>query len=233
MKLNIAICDDEQEQIAYLQKILQTWLGRTRHIAKILTFSSAEAFLFEYSENQNFDILLLDIEMSGMSGVDLARKIRETNHTVQLVFVTGYYEYFSDGFDVSALHYLIKPTTAEKLYPVLDRAVANLQYRERSVLVSTAEGDIKVPLSDIKYLESDRMYLNVCTVDGVFRARMALAAIANLLDDTFYKIHRSYIVNLKYVRKVTRTAVTVEGGTELPLSRGMYDGMHAALIKYL
>lgn len=233
MKLNIAICDDEQNQIEYLNELLAIWLQRTRCIAEISTFSSAEALLFEYAENQNFDILLLDIEMSGMSGVELARKIRETNHTVQLVFVTGYYEYFSDGFDVSALHYLIKPATAEKLYPVLDRAVSNLQYRERSVLISTAQGDIKVPLSDIKYLESDRMYLNVCTVDGVLRARMALSSVTPLLDDTFFKIHRSYIVNLKYVRKVTRTDVFVEGGTSLPLARGMYDSMHAALIKYL
>ena len=66
--------------------------------------------------------------------------------TVQIVFITGFYGYFSDGFDVSVLHYLIKPADAAKLYPVLDKAVNNLAYRQRSVLISTADGDFKVSL---------------------------------------------------------------------------------------
>ena len=140
MKLNIAICDDEQIQVEYLRASVDKWARSRRYPVEITTYPSAEAFLFEYSENKSFDILLLDVEMGKMNGVDLAKYIRRENHVIQLIFVTGFYEYFSDGFDVSALHYLIKPATEAKLFPVLDRAVQNLAYRERSVLLSTADG---------------------------------------------------------------------------------------------
>lgn len=233
MKLSIAICDDEPKQIEYLKTMVAVWAEKTRHLAEIKTFPSAEAFLFEYSENKSFDILLLDIEMGKMSGVELAKQVRAGNNIVQLIFVTGYYEYFSDGFDVSALHYLIKPATREKLYPVLDKAVSNLSYRERSLLLATAEGDVRIPLADIKFIEADRMYLNVHTTTGIYRSRMTLVQLSSLLDDTFFKVHRSYIVNLKYIRKITRTEITIDGDTTVPVSRGMYDEVHAALIRYL
>ena len=233
MKLHIAICDDEQNQIEYLCAAVTEWAKKARHLIELKTFSSAEAFWFEYSENRSFDILLLDIEMGAMSGVELAKKIRLENHAMQLVFVTGFYEYFSDGFDVSALHYLIKPATREKLYPVLDRAAHNLAYRERSVLVDTGDGEVKIPLADILYIEADKMHIAITTVDGVHRCRMPLSGIAPMLDDTFYKVQRSYIVGLKYVRKITRGEITMSDGARIPISRGLYDDVHAALIKYL
>ena len=233
MKLKIAICDDEQKQIEYMKSTVAMWAERNRHLVEISTFSSAEAFLFEYSENKSYDILLLDVEMGKMNGVELAREIRRENHSIQLIFVTGYYEYFSDGFDVSALHYLIKPATNDKLYPVLDRAVSNLSYRERSVLLSTAEADIRVPLADILYVESENVYVVVHTVSGIYRSRISLSKFIQQLDDTFYQVHRSFVVGLKYVKKVSRTEVTMLNGDVVPIRRGSYDEVHAALIRHL
>lgn len=233
MKLSIAICDDENEQLQYLTGLLGTWDDRNKHLMELKTFSSAEAFLFEYGENKAYDILLLDVEMGKMSGVDLAKEIRKENHTIQFIFITGFYEYFSDGYDVSALHYLIKPATSDRLYPVLDRAVQNLNYRERSILIDTGEEQIKVPLSDIIYIEADKVHINIVTTQGKYRTRTTLLKISELLDDTFFKVHRSYIVGLKYVRKITRQDITVANGDNIPISRGMYDSVHAALIKNL
>lgn len=233
MNYKIAICDDEQNQIEYLKATITEWARINRHLCDIKTFPSAEAFLFDYSEDKSVDILLLDIEMKEMNGVELAKVIRKENRTVQLIFVTGYYEYFSDGFDVSALHYLIKPATKEKLYPVLDRAVSNLAYRERSVLIDTANGEIRLSLADIIYIEADKMYVNIVTASGKYRSRMAFSKIISMLDDTFYKVQRSYIVGLKYIRKITKTDITVSDGTLIPISRGIYDDVHSALIKYL
>ena len=171
--------------------------------------------------------------MPEMNGVTLAKTIRRENATLQIVFVTGFYEYFSDGFDVSALHYLIKPVNAEKLFPVLDRAVNNLQYRQRAVLVASPDGDVKVSLADICYVASENVYVVVRTVSDVYRSRIALAKFAEQLDETFIKVHRSYIVGLKYIKKISRRDITMLNGDVLPISRGMYDAIHAALIKYL
>ena len=134
---------------------------------------------------------------------------------------------------MSALHYLIKPVDTEKLFPVLDRAVNNLQYRQRAVLVTSPDGDVKVSLADICYVESENVHVAVHTVSGVYRSRIALAKFAEQLDETFIKVHRSYIVGLKYIKKISRSDITMLNGDVLPISRGMYDAIHAALIKYL
>ena len=233
MKLKIAICDDEQNQIEYLLSVVTAWAKKNRHTIETKTYPCAKAFLLDYAEEKDFDILLLDIEMPGMSGVELAKAVRKENATVQIVFITGYYEYFSDGFDVSALHYLIKPADERKLMPVLDRAVSNLTYRQRAVLLSSPEGDVKVSLADIYYVESENVHVAAHTTSGVYRSRISLAKFAEQLDETFIKVHRSYIVNLKYVKKISRTDITMVSGDLVPISRGMYDEVHAALIKFL
>ena len=233
MELKIAICDDEAGQREYLRDVVTAWAKKNRHGADVREYEGAKSFLFDYGEEKDFDILLLDVEMGTLSGIDLAKAVRKENSTVQIVFITGYYEYFSDGFDVSALHYLIKPVDERKLYPVLDRAVSKLSYRERSVLLSTADADIRVPLADILYVESENVYVVVHTVDGSYRSRIPLSKFITQLDDTFYQVHRSFVVGLKYVKKVSRSEVTMLNGDVLPIRRGSYDEVHAALIRHL
>ncbi|MCM1188117.1 MAG: LytTR family DNA-binding domain-containing protein [bacterium] len=233
MKLKIAVCDDDPVQREYLQRIVSEWMKKSRNPAQIREYASAEAFLFDYAEEKDFDILLLDVEMPGISGTDLAKKVREDNSAVQIVFITGYYEYFGEGFDVSALHYLIKPVDEEKLFPVLDKAVRHLERNCRRVLISTGEGEIKIPLAEILYAEAQNVYTAVYTETGNYRTRMALGKFVNQLDDTFFRVHRSYVVNLKHIRKITRTEAAMMNGDLVPISRGMYDTLHAAVIKYL
>lgn len=233
MELKIAVCDDDSSQRNYLTETVFTWAKRKCHLVKLIPYASAKAFLFDYEEQKDFDILLLDVEMPEISGIELAKTVRKENQTVQIIFITGYYEYFSDGFDVSALHYLIKPVDADKLFVVLDRAVSHLADRERAVLISTAEGEFKIPLANILYLEAQKVYVVVHTVTDDYRMRIALTKFEKQLDRTFFKIHRSYVVNLKYIEKITRTEVLMANGDIVPISRGMYDAVHAALIEYL
>lgn len=233
MKLKLAICDDDAKQRDYLTDIVTAWGKKNRHLIELKQYISADSFLFDYEEEKDFDILLLDVEMPGRSGIELAKEVRKENQAVQLIFITGFYEYFSDGFDVSALHYLIKPVDAGKLTPVLDKAVGNLTTRMRSVLLSTSDGDVKLSLADIIYVEAENVYLNIHSVHGDYRTRMTLGKFFEELDDTFFKAHRSFLVNLKYVKLITRTDVTMTNGAVIPLSRGVYHDIHAALVKYL
>lgn len=233
MNLKIAVCDDDASQRTYLYDILTPWARRNRHLVEMKRYANAKQFLFDYVEEKDFDILLLDIEMPEINGIEIAKKVRLENAAVQIIFITGFYEYFSDGFDVSALHYLIKPVDSAKLYPVLDRAVDNLSYRQRSVLISTPEEDIKVSLADICYVKAENVYVNVHTVHGIYRTRISLARFNEQLDDTFFKVHRSYVVGLKYVKKISRSEITLLNGDIIPISRGMYDAVHAALIRHL
>lgn len=233
MKYKIAICDDDAQQREYVREIVTAWAKKNRHLVDLKLYAEAKPFLFDYAEEKDFDILLLDIEMPGINGIELAKTVRKDNATVQIIFVTGYYDYFSDGFDVSALHYLIKPVNERKLFPVLDKAADNLSYRQRSVLIATTDADIKVSLADITYVESENVHIIVHTVSGNYRTRISLAKFAEQLDDTFIKVHRSFVVGLKYIKKITRTEITMLNGDVVPISRGMYDEVHTALVKHL
>ena len=233
MKYKIAVCDDDAQQRSYLEEIVTAWAKKNRHLIELKQYAEAKSFLFDYGEEKDYDILLLDIEMPQISGIELAKTVRRDNSTVQIIFVTGYYDYFSDGFDVSALHYLIKPVNERKLFPVLDKAADNLNYRQRSVLLTTADADIKVSLADITYVESENVYVVVHTVGGNYRTRISLAKFAEQLDDTFIKVHRSFVVGLKYIKKIARNEITMLNGDTVPISRGMYDEVHAALVKHL
>lgn len=233
MKLKIALCDDDASQRAYLLDIVTAWAKKNRHLVELKQYATAESFLFVYEQEKDFDILLLDIEMPGAGGIELAKAVRKESAAVQIIFITGFYEYFSDGFDVSALHYLIKPVDAAKLSPVLDKAVGNLAGRMRSVLLATSDGDVKLSIADIVYAEAENVYLNVHTVHGTYRTRMTLGKLLSELDDTFFKAHRSFVVGLKYIKRITRTEILMSNGDTVPLSRGIYHDIHAALIKYL
>ena len=127
MNLKIGICDDDPAQVTLTETLTASWAKENGHSIKIKTYKDAESFLFDFEEENDFDILLLDIEMGDMNGVTLAKNIRKKSETVQIIFITGYSDYISDGYDVAALHYLMKPLKAEKLFEVLNRAAVKIK----------------------------------------------------------------------------------------------------------
>lgn len=116
MNYKIAICDDSDTDRQYIAGLADRWAANTGHTVQISTFVSAGSFLFHYAERNDYDILLLDIEMGTMDGVTMAKKLRQENDAVQTVFITGYSDYILEGYEVAALHYLMKPVKAEKLF---------------------------------------------------------------------------------------------------------------------
>lgn len=226
-----AVCDDNPADGAYVAALIEKWGRGAGAGLTIEQYPSAEAFLFAYEEDPSFDLLCLDIEMGNMSGVKLAKKLRQSGAGLQIVFITGYMEYIAEGYDVEALHYLLKPVTEEKLDAVLNRAAERLKTRERTLLLTLSDGAVRLPLYEIRYLDVLKNYV---TVHGkeVYSVKRTLNDLERELDDSFYRIHRSYIVNMRFIRKISRTEVILKDGTALPLSRKMYEGLNQALIRY-
>lgn len=116
MSYKIAICDDAFTDLHYVQQCLHEWANHNHVPISVDSFSSAESFLFHYTDQKDYDIVLLDIEMKEMNGIKLAKKIRQSNPTVQIIFISGYSDYICDGYDVEALHYLLKPLDKENCF---------------------------------------------------------------------------------------------------------------------
>lgn len=127
----------------YVLNMVNRWAAGAGQVVHTDTFTSAENFLFHYAEESDYDILLLDIEMGDMDGVTMAKQLRKNNDIVQIVFITGYSDYISEGYEVAALHYLMKPVKEEKLCSVLDRAAEKLQKNE-TVLNFEIGGEMRV-----------------------------------------------------------------------------------------
>ena len=235
MKYKIAVCDDEQNQLDHLSSLITQWSTQSGHVCELHTFLSAESFLFEYAEDKTYDILLLDIEMKGISGIDLAKRIRRDKLRAEIVFITSHFEFFGEGYEVDALHYLIKPLSLEKLAPVLFKAVERLSIEPPSVVISCDNEVLKLYESEIFYVEAFLHYITIHTAKGTpcatYRLKESLSSFQSRLSLDFYRVHRSYLVSLKHVVKISRNSVTIENGVNLPLARGKYDDIHRAFIE--
>ena len=230
MNCTVAICDDAAADRDYLQTLVKRWAADRGHRVELTLYPSAESFLFRYAEDKDVQILLLDIEMGPMDGVSLARTLRKENDAVQIVFITGYLDYIADGYEVEALHYLMKPVKEEKLFAVLDRAVEKLHSNQRTLLLELPGEVVRLPVYQIRSAEVQGNYVTIhaktdCTV------KMTLSELEAQLDDNFFRLGRSALVNLGCVARVRKTAVTLNDGTVLPLPRGAYERINRAIIQ--
>lgn len=168
-----------------------------------------------------------------MNGIELALRIREREHdrAVQIVFVTGYMDYIEKGYDVEALHYLLKPVTQERLFGVLDRAAQRVRDRGRELCLQMPEGTARIPVSEIRYLEVQRNYVTIHG-DEDYTVKRTLGELERGLDGRFFRTGRSYIVNLQFVKKITRSQIVLKDGAQIPLPRRAYEDINRAMIRY-
>lgn len=231
MNLKIAVCDDEPDQIESLTLAVQGWAHAAGHSCTVRSFKSAEAFLFACGENQACDILLLDIEMGEISGIDLAKRLRGAGSRAQIIFITSHFEFAGEGYEVDALHYLTKPVAETKLAQVMEKAAARLALTPPGVIVSSEGETVKLYEPDILYAEAFLHYLCIYTQEREYRVKESLSSFEARLSRDFFRIHRSYLVSLKHVTKISRSSVILDGKTELPLARGKYDAVNRAFIE--
>ena len=231
MAYRAAICDDCAADAQFVSEILKAWADERGAEVNAEIYPSAESFLFAYDENKAYDMLLLDIEMSGMDGVSMARRVRAGNKTVQIIFITGYSDYIAEGYDVAALHYLMKPVNREKLFGVLDRAAERLKTSQRCLNLDMGGEMVRIPLYEIRYLDVEKNYTTVHAKRD-YTVKKTLGALSDELDERFFRIGRAAIVNLSYIRRVTKTDAILSDGAAIPLPRGAYEALNRAIIAY-
>ncbi len=224
-----AICDDSNLDAAFVQNLMSRWAAQRQVEISLEVFPSAERFLFRYGEDKSWDVLLLDIEMGAMDGVTLAKRVRRDNEAVQIVFVTGYAEYIAEGYEVAALHYLMKPLNQEKFFAVLDRALEKRRQNERCLNLEISGELVRIPFYEIRYLDVQLNYVTVHAKEN-YTVKRPLGEFEKELDARFARVGRSQILNLGCIRRVTKKEVFLSDGTVLPLPRGAYEGLNRAII---
>ena len=231
MAYRVAIVDDSVKDAEFVQGILNSWAQERQVNIQAEVFPSAESFLFRYAEDKEWDILLLDIEMGAMDGVTMAKRVRQDNEAVQIVFITGYSDYIAEGYEVAALHYLMKPVNREKLLTVLDRAMEKRKQEERCLNLEAYGEMVRLPFYEIRYLDVHQNYVTV-HAKADYTVKRTLGDFEKELDDRFCRVGRGMILNLKYIQRVTKTEVRLSDGTVLPLPRGAYEPLNRAIITH-
>lgn len=230
--MRVAICDDEEVQQQLLKNYLKEWAALNEVVIEIKLFRSGENFLFLWEDDRDYDLLIFDIEMGQLSGMELAMKIREQDKTIPILFVTGYDDYISQGYEVAALHYLMKPLQKEKFFQVLDKLKSEGK-RDLKLFFQTEKGLIALPLSKIWYVEARAHQCILYTETEEYTLSTSISEMAEYLGDhrDFVRCHRSYLVNLQHISVIVKSELTLDDGRKLPVSRNAEKEVNQAFVR--
>ena len=230
--MKIAICEDEVICTDILETHIRKWAACNGVWVEVFTYKSAEQFLFYLNENADCDLMFLDIMLDGINGIELAQKLRAMKNTVQIVFTTDSEKYVYEGYNVSALNYLIKPITYDRLCAVMDQAKNAIDLR-RCYLCKTSDSIIKIPYDDIIMIEMDSHNAVITTGDGKYITRRTLSEILDSLDsELFIQCHKSCIVNIQHIFSISKKTLGLSNGISVDIGRKYVKELNDRFIKY-
>lgn len=209
--MKIAVCEDEKDQQDHLQNLISEWKTQTNEIAYVDFFTSGEHFLASWDLGVNYDIVFLDIHLSGLDGMKTAMKIRERDELLTLVFLTSRIEYVLKGYEVNAWRYLIKPVHPSEFFLCLNKAKEMSDREQEVLIIHNNNRYYKVPYNTVTYIESFGHYVDIHTTTKTYQIRAGISQLEGKLPDHFFRCHRSYIININLVTEVTDKQVLVNG----------------------
>lgn len=246
--MKIAIIEDERLHAELLVKYLKAWGRKKGRTTEISLFPSAEAFLFSWEEAPAFDVLFVDIQMKEMNGMEMARRVRSEDREIAIVFTTGIADYLMEGYEVEALHYLIKPISREKIGLCMDK-VENRRKTGQYLLVHHSDGVRKILSEQINYVEArghgavlglagkdGDLWKDSCEGSGTGEQAEVLESLSELekmlAQDCFFKCHRSYLCRIANIHHIDKKEIYFDNGSHIPVSRRMYAEVNQAFIQY-
>lgn len=216
--MKIAICDDDW----HMQQTLRLFIDQTYQDLDMLVdgFTSGEALLAAVQkQSQSYQLILLDIEMRGIDGLETARRVRALLPDCYIIFITSHDEFALTGYEVQAFRYLVKPVQPEKLTEAISAVRAELA-DQLTLHVEDGPVEALVRARDIFYVEAQDKRVRLVTARETFSDRRGIDEVAALLaQEDFYRVHRSYLINLRYVAFMDGTTVQLVNGDQVPISR--------------
>lgn len=238
MKIRIACCDDEKQQLE-LYKTMFTNIEMRQDIKLNVEYFLSGNFMLErfQSEKNPFDLVYLDMDMDEKSGLDPAKEIRQNYHSDCLIlFLTNYPKYMQNSFDVRAFQYMIKPVQFDEFERKFNAARKYLEKDDKNrVVLKIDEDNVVFFTNEIYYIEkekSSKQFL-VYLEDKCVVAKGVLSAIENqLLEQHFMRTHRSYLVNMKHIRRIQKNDLVLSNGNLVPISRRKEKELKQQFMRY-
>ncbi len=235
MTLKIAICDDDIQELSRVSNLISRYQDERKIALKYKTFTNA-IDLLETIRTGLYDILLLDVLMPVVNGIQAAHEIRESDKDVKIIFLTSSSEFAVESYSVNAYYYIIKPGTEIKLFPILDKIYSEMQKTEDSLYIKSVSGIMRIIYSKLEFLEVISKKLLFHMSDGsVKEVSGSLSGFeAKLLcRKEFIKVHRSYIVNMGWIQQFGAKELTTYAKQIVPVSRLLYGQVRNAYMHHL
>lgn len=231
--LLLAVCDDRPMECVDLARQIEQMLKQSAVDHVIKKYFSGQELL---CSKETFDMIFLDIKMPGLSGMELAKKIREQGKQSLIIFITSASEYVFEAFEVEAFQYLVKPIQYRKLENVLEKALKKIQTDENAgfLLVSADRQTRKVLLKDIMYIESVGRIAKIHFRDGTLETYEQIGVLEDKLSEkAFFRCHKCFLVNLDSVDAFHKTEITLENGETIMLAKRRYEDFQKAILSYM
>ncbi len=205
--MHIAVCEDQKEFLTTFRRDIESYFEEKQDAMFTITeYCNGQSLLDAYDKH-HFDIIFMDIELPDISGMEVAKELRQRGSDALLIFVTAYSEFMATSFHVEAFDFLTKPVSAADITRVLSRCVQKLNQQSGTIVVRSGKGAAVIRLRDILYITSSKHYLNIVSKNGsIVRSMMTLSQIEELLKPypQFIRCHQSYIANIDYAAELCR-----------------------------
>ena len=219
--MTVAICDDNAVFRSELKGLVREYQKTKRIAVEIFEYENGGALI---ADNRSFDMVFMDYVMPGIDGLLTAKEIRSCSFLCGIIFVTNFPSFVFRSFEVQPFRFFVKPLDKQELFSALDSYLGQQKLMNPIMIVENGERKI-VPTDEIVYLEADRKYTVIRTSKGEFRCAKTLSAVDGLLPmHCFYRVHKSYTVNMYCISSVADHIITLINGEKVPLSRARASG---------
>lgn len=233
--LYIAICEDENSQLMVLRNKVQQYLKEKNIMATMETYDRSDLLKYDIQEGKYFDLILSDIEMPDMNGMNLARQIRNYLPNATIIFVTAYLKYAIDAYELEVFRYIPKNCLDEKLPKALEMAIKRIQIQlDRCYLIQTARKLEKIPLNQIVYIQRDGKNSMIITVDAnVKSVRKSLSEVyKEIHSEDFVFVDRGSIVNIAQINGIQKDEILLSNGVRLHASHTRLEEIKERMAVY-
>lgn len=219
--MKIAICDNEPSTLDFVSSVIEDIAFAQNMDIKYEAFLSYESLMRQIGE---FDLFIIDYKMPGINGMEFAKKVYSEFGTGKgLIFITAYPEIVYEAFEIRAYRFLVKPLSKEKIIEAVNEYIKDLASSKKLTIRIDDEFNI-LNTEDIYYMEAARKYTYIYLKDDCIKCRRTITSFENELSDYgFFRIHRSYLVNINKVKKFDSRICILENGEKIFISQKKYD----------